>query len=434
MTSQGGMGRQFANNIYRRDVRPARADQGPHAGQGRRFAGRHDQPEEPLAAQHAGETPHHLQRPRRAGRRRSPSRFRSARNTAFTRSCNVSAIRRSSTCSAANAISASSSICFYSENVAGCFRTTRDFQNTTNQPAYLLGLPHAGCLQQPEAGQREPQGRLPAFAEHKALASTPSTTTPSSRFAAGTRRARSPHQTVGPTRPRRHCCRASRIASRRCAPSPRSIDRRDRTTFNFFNRLRRSISAPNTIWAGSQLDYNAAYSQTHINLGSGKGGVLINRITGVGWILDRTESDLYPALHPDRGARLHRSGQLSADHGRNSTRETTIATWRSRSSAATCATSCPVRVSALLQGWRALARAARARSAAARGAGTTSARRRCRPIRRSSRMTRLKPAASIPQWEAAFFIRRRSAQSPRRSGARIIYFREIEPYTPAPCR
>ena len=32
----------------------------------------------------------------------------------------------------------------------------------------------------------------------------------------------------------------------------------------------------------------------YINIGNGEGGVLVNRIAGAGWILDRTESDLFP--------------------------------------------------------------------------------------------------------------------------------------------
>jgi hypothetical protein len=33
--------------------------------------------------------------------------------------------------------------------------------------------------------------------------------------------------------------------------------------------------------------YGVRYTQTHINIGNGEGGVLVNRLTGAGWIIDR---------------------------------------------------------------------------------------------------------------------------------------------------
>jgi hypothetical protein len=47
-----------------------------------------------------------------------------------------------------------------------------------------------------------------------------------------------------------------------------------------------------------ELDYNAVASLDHINGGGGDGGVLVNRVTGIGWTLDRTQSDLYPRFSP----------------------------------------------------------------------------------------------------------------------------------------
>ena len=50
------------------------------------------------------------------------------------------------------------------------------------------------------------------------------------------------------------------------------------------------------------LDYNAAYSKTLLTISNGKAGTLINRITNVGWVLDRTASDLYPRFIQTEGA------------------------------------------------------------------------------------------------------------------------------------
>jgi iron complex outermembrane recepter protein len=70
---------------------------------------------------------------------------------------------------------------------------------------------------------------------------------------------------------------------------------------NFFNRMRRVDGGAEHHWGPWQIDYNARYTQTHINIGNGEGGVLVNRLTGVGWILDRTESDLFPKFIQNGG-------------------------------------------------------------------------------------------------------------------------------------
>ncbi|MES2693451.1 MAG: TonB-dependent receptor [Verrucomicrobiota bacterium] len=70
---------------------------------------------------------------------------------------------------------------------------------------------------------------------------------------------------------------------------------------NFFNRLRRVDLGAEHKQGPWEIDYNARYTQTHINIGNGEGGVLVNRITNVGWILDRTESDLYPKFIQNGG-------------------------------------------------------------------------------------------------------------------------------------
>jgi len=70
---------------------------------------------------------------------------------------------------------------------------------------------------------------------------------------------------------------------------------------NFFNRLRRADLGAEHNWGRWQIDYGARYTQTHINIGNGEGGVLVNRLAGVGWILDRAQSDLYPRFIQNGG-------------------------------------------------------------------------------------------------------------------------------------
>lgn len=63
----------------------------------------------------------------------------------------------------------------------------------------------------------------------------------------------------------------------------------------FFNRMRRLDLGAEHEFGRLSIDYNAVYTQTNINGGGGgRGGILINRLAGVGWILDRRESDLFP--------------------------------------------------------------------------------------------------------------------------------------------
>ena len=70
---------------------------------------------------------------------------------------------------------------------------------------------------------------------------------------------------------------------------------------NFFNRLRRADLGAEHNWGPWQIEYGAKFTQTHINIGNGEGGVLVNRLTGAGWTIDRTQSDLYPKFIQNGG-------------------------------------------------------------------------------------------------------------------------------------
>ena len=63
---------------------------------------------------------------------------------------------------------------------------------------------------------------------------------------------------------------------------------------HFFHRQRHVDLGAEHTFGPLQIDYNGVLSFDHINGGGGDGGVLINRVTNVGWRLDRTQSDLYP--------------------------------------------------------------------------------------------------------------------------------------------
>ncbi len=70
---------------------------------------------------------------------------------------------------------------------------------------------------------------------------------------------------------------------------------------NFFNRLRRADLGLEHRKGPLLVEANVRVTQTHINIGNGEGGVLTNRISNTGWILDRTQSDLFPRFLPNGG-------------------------------------------------------------------------------------------------------------------------------------
>ena len=70
---------------------------------------------------------------------------------------------------------------------------------------------------------------------------------------------------------------------------------------NVFVRSRNADLAVEHAFDRLQLDGRASYNHTHVNRGNGKGGVLINQITRVGWILDRTQDDLFPRFTQTEG-------------------------------------------------------------------------------------------------------------------------------------
>jgi TonB-dependent receptor len=70
---------------------------------------------------------------------------------------------------------------------------------------------------------------------------------------------------------------------------------------NFFHRQRHVDLGAEHEWGPLQVDYNGVVSIDHINGGSGDGGDLTFRVTGVGWILDRSRSDIYPSFTQTAG-------------------------------------------------------------------------------------------------------------------------------------
>jgi TonB-dependent receptor len=214
---------------------------------------------------------------------------------------------------------------FYSENVAGYFRTIRDFENTTNQPAYVWDY------RTQDAYNNRKQFSINLKNDFRLSASTKisfnmiynDANEPFNRLyetRAFTNQT-TPNNTTSGVVPGY----TDRITTVR--PIAASVIDVTETMFSFLNRTRQFDLGVEHNFNRWDIDYNATYSQTHNNLGSGDGGTLTNRLSGVGWILDRTQSDLYPKFIQNGGndftnASLYRpNGQFNT---RNNDRDVDI--------------------------------------------------------------------------------------------------------------
>ncbi len=181
---------------------------------------------------------------------------------------------------------------FYSENVAGYFRTIRDFENTTNRPAYLWDY------RTQDAYNNRKQSSVNVKTDFRL--------SPTTKFTLNTiyNDANEPYNRLYETRAFTNQTAPNattsgvipgytdRITSVR--PVAASVIDVTETMFSFFNRTRQIDLGAEHDFDRLKADWDVNYSQTHSNLGVGGGGTLTNRISGIGWTLDRTQSDLYP--------------------------------------------------------------------------------------------------------------------------------------------
>ena len=189
---------------------------------------------------------------------------------------------------------------FDSETALGWFTSQRDFQTTATQPAYLWDYRTGDVYnhrRQKNVNTKvdyrlSPNTKLSflaAYIDHSEVFRRQYDTRAFTTQAVGTTGTAGilPGYT-------------DRITQVRAAPGS-TIDITMTGPNNFFNRLRRADLGAEHNWGPWQLEYNVRYTQTHINIGNGEGGVLINRITGIGWLLDRTQSDLFPKFIQTEG-------------------------------------------------------------------------------------------------------------------------------------
>ena len=191
---------------------------------------------------------------------------------------------------------------FYSENAVGGFRTQRDFQNTTAQPAFLWDY------RTWDNYNNRKQASINLKADYRLSPSTKLSINTVVNDATETfrrqyeMRAFTNQVVFNPALPATGANATAGIApgftDRITQVRPVAASTMEQTTTgpgNFYNRMRRLDLGAEHTWGSWTLDYNASYTQTNINGGGGgRGGIMVNRLTGIGWILDRTQDDLHP--------------------------------------------------------------------------------------------------------------------------------------------
>ncbi len=182
---------------------------------------------------------------------------------------------------------------FYSENVNGTFGTVRDFENTTATPAYLWSY------QTYERYNSRKLANLSTIVDYRL------SPTAKLRLKAGYADANEPFvrhyditaattQAVGTIGTAGiipgYTDRITQV--RAAAGSTITLNAQGLSVFN--RNAEFSLGAEHD-FPRLKLDYTAGYNRVENNTANGKSGAtLATRISGVGWTLDRTSSDLYP--------------------------------------------------------------------------------------------------------------------------------------------
>ena len=189
---------------------------------------------------------------------------------------------------------------FYSENVAGMFRTTRDFQNTTAQPAYVWDYRTQDIFNNRKqlSANVKVEYRLSPNSKFTVSTLGGNNTEPFERryetraYAA---------QSVGTTGTAGILPGyTDRITQVRAATGS-TIDVTNARYTGWSQNLRNAGFGAEHEFGRLQLDYDALYSSARVLSTKKKDGQLIMRLNNIGWILDRTQSDLHPRFVQTEG-------------------------------------------------------------------------------------------------------------------------------------
>lgn len=191
---------------------------------------------------------------------------------------------------------------FYSENVFGYFSTNRDYENTITKPAYLWDYRTADTF------NNRKKGSIGAKIDYRLSSATKislNTVYNDARepFNQNNQVRAFANQSVGTTGTAGILPGYTDSITQVRANTGSTIDF-TRTMNAFFVRMRHLDLGVEHTWNNLDVDYNAVYSRSAINVGNRNGGNLTMRLANVGWILDRTYSDLYPRFVQTEGPSL----------------------------------------------------------------------------------------------------------------------------------
>jgi TonB-dependent receptor len=189
---------------------------------------------------------------------------------------------------------------FYSENVAGMFRTTRDFENTLNQPAYVWDYRTQDIFNNRKqlSGNVRVEYRLSPATKFYVSGLAGNNNEPFERryeTRAYTNQT-APNATTSGVVPGY----TNRITQVRAVPAS-TIDVTNAQYAGWAQELRNAGIGAEHEFGRLQLDYDALYSSARVISTKKHDGQLIMRLANVGWILDRTQSDLYPKFIQTEG-------------------------------------------------------------------------------------------------------------------------------------
>ena len=211
---------------------------------------------------------------------------------------------------------------FYSENAVGFFRTDRDFQNTTNTPAYLWDYTTFDNI------NNRRQWSVNLKFDYRLSAHTKITLNTIINYNNETFRRRYitrtyANQSSTDTTNAAIVPGYTQYVTQVRATANSRIEMTNRGPNNYFVRMRRADLGAEHEYDRLFIDYNGGVALTHLNNGNGKGGELTMRLANVGWILDRTYSDLHPRFIQTEGPDMNNpdnyrpTGQLLNSNGMN---------------------------------------------------------------------------------------------------------------------
>ncbi len=199
---------------------------------------------------------------------------------------------------------------FYSENVGAAHSTTRDFENTTARPAFLWDYNTFDQYNNRKQASVNVKAEYRLSAHTKIAFNTIYNDANEMGKLRFTTRAFTNQVVFNPTLPATTAPNSTAgilpgytdLITQVRQSTASNFDVLTQGPNNFFLRTRNFDLGAEHNWGRWALDYGGMFSATHINNGFGNdGGQFTMRVNNLGWILDRTASDLYPRFTQTAG-------------------------------------------------------------------------------------------------------------------------------------